>query len=93
MNDEFENWKSQIVTSIQVTLTLCFLKIFDGFSMAARILNLAPRTLAYIAAYVNNENAVSHVNLALVHVVQHFLGAFRPDFIVTKTSIKIKMQA
>ena len=35
-----------------------------------------------VPSRVDDVNAVSHVNLALVHVVQHLFGAFGPDFVV-----------
>lgn len=38
--------------------------------------------MADVAAHVDDVYAVGHVNLAFVRVVQHFLGAFCPDFAV-----------
>ena len=38
---------------------------------------------ADIAADVDYEDLIGHVNLAFVHVVEHSLGTFGPDFIVS----------
>ena len=46
------------------------------------VFNFAACTLADITTHVNHVYAVSHVNLALVHVIQHFLGALGPDFVI-----------
>ena len=50
--------------------------------MTLGIFNLRSGTGANITADINDENFVSHVNLALVHIVQHFLSALGPDFII-----------
>ena len=50
--------------------------------MGLGVFYFASRALAYIAANVNNVDAVTHINLALVHIVQHLLGAVGPDFVV-----------
>lgn len=47
------------------------------------VFNFAAGTLADIAANVNHVNRVHHVNLPFVHVVQHLLDTFGPDFLVT----------
>ena len=38
---------------------------------------------SYTITSQRSYDAVCHVNLAFVHVVQHLLGAFGPDFVVT----------
>lgn len=38
--------------------------------------------MADIAAHVDDVDAIGHVDLALVHVIQHLFGAFGPDFVV-----------
>ena len=50
--------------------------------MRQGVIDFAVRALADVTAYVDDEDLVGHVDFALVHVVQHLLGAFRPDFIV-----------
>ena len=50
--------------------------------MAAGVFYFTARTLADITAHVDDIDAIGHVNLALVHVVQHFLDAIGPDFVV-----------
>lgn len=56
--------------------------MFNGLATAAGVFYFAARALADIPADVDDVDAVGHVNLAFVHVVQHLLGAFRPDFVV-----------
>ena len=51
--------------------------------MGLGILNLTAGATADVASDVYDEYFVRHINLALVHIVQHLLGAFRPDFIVS----------
>lgn len=58
-------------------------QIFHDLAVFFRILNLAPGTVADISAYVDDEYLVRHVDLAFVYIIQHLLGTFRPDFIVT----------
>ena len=51
--------------------------------MAAGVFYFAACALADIPVHVDDVDAVGHVNLAFVHVVQHLFGAFDPDFVVT----------
>jgi len=46
------------------------------------VLDFAARTLADVTAHVDDVDFIGHVDLALVHVIEHFLGALGPDFIV-----------
>ena len=43
-------------------------------------------TFAYVAADVDDEDFVGHVDLAFVHIVEHGFGAFGPDFVVSAVS-------
>ena len=52
-------------------------------AVGLRILNLAPGTAANVVANIDDEDFIRHIDLALVHIVRHLLGAFRPDFIVS----------
>ena len=44
--------------------------------------------MADISAHVDDEDLVGHVDFALVHIVQHLLGAFGPDFVVATMAEK-----
>ena len=37
---------------------------------------------ADVAADIDDEDFIRHINLALVHIVQHLLGAFSPDLVI-----------
>ena len=56
--------------------------------MGLRILYFAAGAGADVAADVDYEYLVSHIDFTLMHVVQHFLRAFRPDFIVSRVAEK-----
>ena len=56
--------------------------------MRLGVFNFAAGALADIAAHVDDVDAVGHVNLALVHIVQHLLCALGPDFIVAAMAEK-----
>ena len=56
--------------------------VLHGLSGFLRILNLRPGAGTDIPADIDNEDFISHVNLPLVHVIKHFLRAFRPDLII-----------
>ena len=47
-----------------------------------RILNLRAGAGADIATDVDDIDLIGHVDLALVHIVQHLLGTLGPDLIV-----------
>ena len=51
--------------------------------MSNGIFNLASGAAADIAAHVDDEDFIRHINLALVHIVKHFFGAFSPDLIIS----------
>ena len=48
-----------------------------------RIGDFASGAFADVAADVDDEDFVGHVDLAFVHVVEHGFGAFSPDLVVT----------
>ena len=56
--------------------------------MRQGVVDFAARALADVSADVDDEDFVGHVDLALVHVVQHLLGAFSPDFVVAAMAEK-----
>ena len=45
--------------------------------------------LADVAADIDDEDLVSHVDLAFVHVVEHRLGTFSPNFVVAAMAEEI----
>lgn len=51
--------------------------------MRLGVFDFATGTLADIAAHIDDENFISHINLTLMHVIQHFFGAFGPNFIIS----------
>ena len=57
-------------------------QIFNGFALAEGVVDFAAGALADVTAHVDHVDAVGHVDFALVHIVQHLLGAGRPDFVV-----------
>ena len=50
--------------------------------LALGIFNLRAGAGADVAADVDDVDLIGHVDLALVHIVQHLLGALGPDFFV-----------
>ena len=58
-------------------------QVFHTNSLRLSILNLVTSAFADVAADVDDEDFVGHVDLAFVHVVEHGFGAFGPDLIVT----------
>ena len=60
-----------------------FLQIVYFFAILLGVFYFRPGALADVAANVNHVDAVGHVDLAFVHVVQHLLGAFRPYLVVS----------
>ena len=56
--------------------------------MRQGVVDFAARALADVSADVDDEDFVGHVDLALVHVVQHLLGALGPDFVVARVPEK-----
>ena len=62
------------------------LQVFHRFTVRQGIVDFAPGALADVSAHVDDVDAVGHINLALVHVIQHLLGSLRPDFIVPAVS-------
>ena len=52
-------------------------------SLRLGIRNLIAGAFTDVAANVDDEDFVGHVDLAFVHVIEHGFGAFCPDFIVS----------
>ena len=52
-------------------------------SLRLGISNFVTRTLANVAADIDDEDLVGHVDLAFVHIVKHGFGVFCPYLIVT----------
>ena len=50
--------------------------------MSCCVIDLRARAFADIPSDIDDINRISHIYLALVHVVQHLLGTFGPDFVV-----------
>ena len=51
--------------------------------MRCGILDFSSCTGSDIAADIDHEDLIRHIDLPLMHVIQHFLGSFRPDFLIT----------
>ena len=58
-------------------------QIPHNYSLRLGIGDFAPGAFADVAADVDDEDFVGHVDLAFVHIVEHGFGAFCPDFIVS----------
>ena len=58
-------------------------QVFHTNSLRLGIRNLIAGAFADVAADVDDEDFVGHVDLAFVHVVEHGFGAFCPDFVVS----------
>ena len=52
-------------------------------SLRLGISNLITSAFADVAADIDDEDLIGHVDLAFVHVVEHGFGAFGPDFVVS----------
>ena len=52
-------------------------------SLRLGISNLITSAFADVAADIDDEDLVGHVDLAFVHIVKHSFGAFGPDFVVS----------
>ena len=57
-------------------------QIVDGPPVLLRVFNLAAGTLSDVSSLVDDIDFIGHVDLPFMHVVQHGLGPFRPDFVV-----------
>ena len=51
--------------------------------MQLRIFNLRPGAGSDIAANIDHEDLIRHIDLPLMHVIQHLFGAFRPNLIIS----------
>ena len=60
-----------------------FFQVTNRFPVTAGILDFASCTLADVAINVDYIDAVCHVDFALVHIIEHLLGALCPDLIVS----------
>ena len=56
--------------------------------MGFGILNFASGAGADVAVNIDDEDLVRHIDLALMHIVKHFLRSFRPYFIVSRVAEK-----
>lgn len=62
------------------------LQVHDFLPVPPGILNLIPGALADIPARVDDIDGIGHVDLALMHIIQHHFHPVSPDFIVTGMS-------
>ena len=60
-----------------------FFKVTDSLPGAFCIFDFAAGAASDVAAYVYDEYFIRHIDLALVHVIQHFLDAFSPYLFVS----------
>ena len=58
-------------------------QVFHTNSLRLGVGDFAPGAFADVAADVDDEDFVGHVDLAFVHVVEHGFGAFSPDLIIS----------
>ena len=61
---------------------LRFFQIAYRFASHPGVFDFRPCAGSYVSTDVYDIDLVGHVDLAFVHVVQHLLGAFRPDLII-----------
>ncbi len=52
------------------------------------ILDFRSRALPNVPTNIDDIDGVAHINLTLVHVVEHFLGPFSPNFIIARMAEK-----
>ena len=87
-----DDWKGAVVEEDE------FYRLFNDFwlfqipysdSLRLGIGNLIASALADVTADVDDEDLVGHVDLAFVHVVEHGLGTFSPDFVVAAVAEEI----
>ena len=71
-------------------VTIChrleLLKIFYGYSLRLGVGDFATGAFADVASDVDDEDFICHVDLSFVHIIEHSLGAFSPDFVVSAMS-------
>ena len=58
-------------------------QVTDLFAVTDGILDFRAGTLTDIAAHIDDIDGIGHVNLPLVHVVEHLLRVARPDLIIS----------
>ena len=63
-------------------------QIIYFFAVGFGVFYFAAGALADVATHVDDIDAVGHVDFSFVHIVEHFLGPFRPDFIVSAVAEK-----
>ena len=61
---------------------LLWFQISHFFPRSDCVLNLGPGTVANIAANIDHEDLIGHVDFPFMHIVQHFFGSLGPDLIV-----------
>lgn len=67
-------------------MLLCRLEISDLAPVPLRVLDFAPGALADVPADIDDENLIRHINLTLVHIVEHFLCPLRPDLVIARVA-------
>ena len=65
------------------TNQLFLFKISNCNSLRLGVGDFIAGAFADVAADVDDEDFVGHVDLAFVHIVEHGFGAFGPDFVVS----------
>ena len=61
---------------------LRLLQVVYWLACGRRIFYFRPRTGPDIAADVDHINLIGHINLTLVHIIEHLFGALSPNLIV-----------
>ena len=87
-----DDWKGAVVEEDEfygLFEDFCLFQIPYDDSLRLSIGDFIACALADVAADVDDEDLVSHVDLALVHVVEHRLGNFSPDFVVAAVAEEI----
>ena len=67
-------------------MLLVLIQKHDFFPVPPGILNLIPGALADISAGIDDIDGIGHVNLALMHVVEHALDTIGPDLVIAGMS-------
>ena len=67
---------------------LLILKVIYGFAILLGVLDFRPGALDDVPAHVNHIDAICHINLALMHVVQHLFSTFGPHLVISGMSEK-----
>ena len=87
-----DDWKGAVVEEDEfygLFEDFCLFQIPYDDSLRLSIGDFIACALADVAADVDDEDLVGHVDLAFVHVVEHRLGTFSPDFVVAAVAEEI----